>query len=53
MSKRHSRPRRRLQMESLEGRSLMAASVVGGYLNVVGSNALNDTAVVTIGSGVR
>lgn len=46
MSKRTSRPRRRLQMEKLEDRSLMAASLVGGYLNVVGSNALNDTAVV-------
>ena len=47
MSKRHARPRPRLQTEDLEGRSLMAAFIAGGYLNVVGSNALNDQAVVT------
>ena len=47
MSNRTSRPRRRLQVENLEHRSLMAASLVGGWLNVVGSSGVADQAVVT------
>ena len=47
MSKRKTRAHRgRLNVENLESRSLMAAFLAGGYLNIVGT-AASDTAIVT------